>query len=186
MPRIVPTSVIEVWPRVRAMPKSVTLTSRPGETMTLPGLMSRCTTPAAVRGSEGGADLGGDGHRLVGLEPTAATQQGGEVGAGGELHDDEVLRLVETVAVHAVVVDLGDGRVEQAGDDDRLAAEALDGLRGRAVGAVEQLDGDRSGEALVGGDVDLAHAADSEPLAEHVASGEPHRRGGVGGHERPP
>ena len=44
VPMIAPSSVIWLAP-ARAIPKSVTLTTPSGSTMTLCGLMSRCTTP---------------------------------------------------------------------------------------------------------------------------------------------
>jgi hypothetical protein len=43
---VVSATVDELSDTARAMPKSMTLTWPAGVTMTLPGLMSRCTTPA--------------------------------------------------------------------------------------------------------------------------------------------
>ena len=123
------------------MPKSVTLTVPSGRTMTLPGLTSRCTTPARWA-PQGGADLLGDAHGVAGGEPAVLADQVGEVPALGILHDDEV-----GGAVDAVVVDLRDVRVGERGGRSGLAAEALDEVAGLGERRGEHLDGDLSTEA---------------------------------------
>ena len=144
---------------IRAIPKSMTLTSPLRVTMTFAGLMSRWITPATCAYASA--------SQIFSATSTACGS-GGEAAARAhevlerppldELHHDE-LRL----AVGAGVVDADDVRVVQAGGGLRLAAEAVD--EARIACELRQQDLDRDGAVEDGVDpaVHLAHAAGADP-----------------------
>ena len=70
VPRIavVCATVVEESETARAMPKSMTFTWPVGVTMTLPGLMSRCTTPARCEYSRAVEHAVDDAHGLGWVE----------------------------------------------------------------------------------------------------------------------
>ena len=148
-----------------------------GVSMTLAGLMSRCTMPA--RWLYSSAARTPDVIRERPPASPACELLGEQLAHGAALdvlHDD-VRHLDRRAAglgdeVLAAVVDRDDRRVVERRGGLGLAAEPLVELRvPRQVGA-QHLDGDGAAEAGVVADVDLGHPAAAEQLAHLVASAE--------------
>ena len=150
-----------------AMPKSVSRTRPSGVTSTLPGLTSRWNDARRVGGVEGIGQGDADPHSLGDVERALVVEHLAQREARHVLHDDGLVAVLADG-----VVDRHDPRVVDAGDGDRLAAEAVDEhVVGGQIG-VEQLDRDLAVEHLVGAQPDLRHPADREAPVEAVAIGE--------------
>ena len=122
-----------------ATPKSRTLTCPDSVTITLAGLMSRCTMPGRVRGLERAGDLLRIAEH-VGQRQTARTDATVERFAGQELHHDEV-----DAVVRVDLVDRDDVGMVEGGGGARLLDESLAPVR---VGHVpDHLQRDRAIEA---------------------------------------
>ena len=172
---MVSATVADESEMARAMPKSMTLTWPAAVTMMLPGLMSRCTTPARCEYSRAVRmpldDLRGLGGRHRALGDDVLEQASLDV-----LHDDERHeRLDAGRLAHdllAGVEDAHDRGVRHLRGGLRLPAEP------RAEGGVvrerrlEQLDRDAAAEPAVGADVDVGHAAAPDEFADLVAARE--------------
>ena len=105
----------------RAMPKSATFTWPVGVMMTLPGLMSRCTTPLRWAKPSAPATSAGDLGGALRVQRALAADDLREAAPVDVLHDDEVgARLL------APVVDADDVGVVEVGRRLGLAAEPLD------------------------------------------------------------
>ena len=146
-----------------AMPKSATSTRPSVDSRMFAGLMSRWTTPAAVRGVERVGHLGEDGDRLPGFERAVLVEVVAQRRPVHELHDDRL-----DVTVGAGVVDRDDRRMREPGRGHRLAAEPLDE---RLVGGevrMQQLHRHLAGEGLVRGLPHLRHAAGGDEAVEAV------------------
>ena len=117
---------LESWPRLRAMPKSSTLTksalavARDEEDVL--GLEIAVDDAGGVRGLERAADLHGDLRGAHRLEAPLVREHVGEVDAVEVLHDE----VGAAVLGRAEVGDVDDVRVADARGRARLAAEALD------------------------------------------------------------
>src|SRR5262245_9107568 len=103
-----------------AMPKSVTLASPEGSTITLAGLMSRCTTPRACAKPRA-RDLGDGLHDALPLGLALALELGERL-APQQLERDEE-RAARVVAPDVVHDD--DARMLQLRGDPGLVQEAL-------------------------------------------------------------
>ncbi len=101
-----------------------------------------------------------------------------------QLHDEEGEGLALRADVRADVVQRDEAGVREAGQDARLVREAADLVVLRALER-EDLERDRTAEAVVGAPEDVAHAAAAEVAleAEAVAEGGADEHGGV--HHRP-
>ena len=143
-----------------ATPKSRTFTCPDSVTMTLAGLMSRCTMPAAWAASSAPAICSRIPEH-VGQRQTAGTDAAVERFAGQELHHDEVDAVV--------LVDFIDGDdigMIECGRGARLLDEPLTPVR---VGHVpDHLQRDRPIEARIDRAIDDAHAAGANALDEPV------------------
>ncbi len=107
-------------------------------------------------------DLPAEVDRQAVLERMAFGQHG-QGGAGDQLHHHP-----EIVAVLHDVVDLHDRRMVEAGQRPGLAAETLPALE--ILAAVQPLERHLAGQAVVPGEVDLAHAAAAEQALETVGA----------------
>ena len=161
--------------RMRAMPKSSTLTVSPpslrGERNTFSGFRSRWMTPRACAASRPRRTGDGDGAGAPGA--SGPRQLVGERVAGEQLHDEVELPVggaAEVGDAHDVLV------VDEAGGA-RLGGEARDGVGLRAELRMEQLERDLLLQEQVVGDVDPAHAALGEQAPEAVLAVDD---GGVG------
>jgi hypothetical protein len=132
---------------------------------------------------EGVGHLGDDGRGVDGRQLPAPVELRPQRVAADQLHDDGLVAVVGDG-----VVDGDDRRVGQAGGGQGLAAEARDErVVGREV-RVQQLDGHRPGQHLVGRLPDGGHAPGRDALAEAVAPAEQPARfqgGGGGVHSGP-
>ena len=186
MPAIRPVRVSCTSSTARETPKSVSLTRPSSAISTLPGLTSRCTTPAACAAASPSATC----------RPISATTRGSSgpfsVSIAGQRLARQVLHdQPRPVFVHDDVEHADHVRVLQAGPDASLAHEPLPRLlqrvaarrRGRLGGGEQLLDRDRPVQQLVGAAPDGAHRARADPLVEPVPVADP---GGIvgGAHRR--
>ena len=155
VPMTWPVAVSGTWSVMRAMPKSVIFTRPSGVTSRLPGLMSRCTRPAACAACSAIAVCDDDVEHAVGRQGVLALEDRGERLARDELHDEE-----GGAVLLAVVVDVRDALVVHERRVAGLGAEALEEPGVAEVLVLEDLDGDGSADDEVGGLPHLAHAAD--------------------------
>ena len=126
VPMTWPVAVSGTWSAMRAMPKSVILTRPSGVMSRLPGLMSRCTRPAACAACSAADGLRDDVERLVGGERAVALEDRRQRLAGHELHHEE-----GAAVLFAVVEDARDALVVDECGVAGLGAEALEEARGR-------------------------------------------------------
>ena len=111
----------------RAIPKSMTLIWPQRVTITLPGLMSRCTTPASVRVLERGQDAADDVAGLGGRHRAVLDEVLQQLAVDELHHDERQLRLAAAGLEHrllARVEDPHDRRVRHPRRGLRLLAEA--------------------------------------------------------------
>ena len=126
VPMTWPVAVSGTWSAMRAMPKSVIFTRPSGVMSRLPGLMSRCTRPAACAACRAAAVCATMSSTLSVESDALALEDGGERLAGHELHHE-----VGAAVLLAVVEDVGDALVVHEGGVAGLGAEALEEARGR-------------------------------------------------------
>ena len=157
VPMTWPVAVSGTWSAMRAMPKSVILTRPSGVISRLPGLMSRCTRPAAWAACRAARGLRDDVEHLVGGQHALALEDGRQRLAGHELHHE-----VGAAVLLAVVEDVGDALVVDESGVTGLGAEALEETRVTEVLVLQDLDRDGTSDDEVGGLPDLAHAADRD------------------------
>ena len=121
VPMTWPVAVSGTWSAMRAMPKSVILTRPSGVMSRLPGLMSRCTRPAACAACSAAA-VCATMSRILSVESDAlALEDRRERLAGHELHDEE-----GAAVLLAVVEDVRDALVVDECGVAGLGAEALE------------------------------------------------------------
>jgi hypothetical protein len=77
-----PVAVRGTWSAMRAMPKSVIFTRPSGVMSRLPGLMSRCTRPAACAAWRAACGLRDDVEHLVGRQDVLALEDGESASPG--------------------------------------------------------------------------------------------------------
>ncbi len=176
----VPTS----WPvlvtgaesAARAMPKSVIFTTPPGASSRLPGLMSRCTSPARCAACRPDAVWAMMSRLRAGSSGPAASTPGQRRPSHEFHHQVRRLRGIRL----AVVVDPGDVLVRQPPGVLRLRTEPGKCLGVLRIAEMQQLDRHRAGQDDVGGAPDLAEAARADllpqliPAAEHNTAGRTH------------
>ena len=119
--------------------------------------------PAPVGGVERFGDLRGDGDGPLGAERSAGSQQGLEVGAVDVAHRDE-----QPAIDLAGVVDGDDVRVVEARRQPRLVQEPLAEALVLREALGQHLERHRAAQTHVAREVDLAHAAPSDPLPDLV------------------
>ena len=147
------------------MPKSATLTLPSAPIRTLPGLMSRWTSPracAAARACATPAPIRAD---LPRGERAAPAQDRREVLPVDQLHDD-----VRAAGVLAEVVDGDDVGVAERGRRLGLRAETRREVGIAQVLRTEQLERDVATELGIGGAVDGRHPAAAQQLDQAVAA----------------
>ena len=168
----VPTTVpIIVSPAVSsrelATPKSARCGTPSASNSTLPGLMSRWTTPARCASASALAEGVGQPLDLVGGRRAVPGHPVGE-GAAGQVRHDEG----DVVAVVHHLEELDDVRVVEAGQHLGLALDALPGPGDVLGRPVERQALERHlGAVVAAAEVDHAHAAPPEaghPLVAHV------------------
>ena len=152
-----PVAVSGTWSAMRAMPKSVILTRPSGVISRLPGLMSRCTSPAAWAACSAAAVCATMSSTLSAGSVALALEDRRERLTGNELHHE-----VGAAVLLAVVEDVGDALVVDERGVPGLGAEALEEAGVAEVLVLEDLDGDGAPDDEVGGLPHLAHAADGD------------------------
>ena len=148
----------------RAMPKSATFTWPLAPMRMLAGLMSRCTTPLAMREAQCRRNLVGDLRGLHRIDVPVGPQDVGERATLHVLHRHEV-----GVGVLAPVVHGDDVGVGQVGRRLGLAAEPLDEVRIGGELGEQHLDRHQTIEQQVAREEDVGHAAASDALLDFVA-----------------
>ena len=153
--------VIRVSSAMWAIPKSIT-TAIPPSRRTLPGLRSRCTTPAAWIEHNASARSPARSARSPSIERTLLVDDLVEWRTRDEVGDE-----VGRGRGHVGVEDLGDVPTADPGQHLCLAGEP--GTRLGVAGDVraEELDGDDASPG-VGSAVDDAHAALTDPLTQDI------------------
>jgi hypothetical protein len=160
----------------RAMPKSMTLTSPSRVSITLAGLMSRCTMPAACETARAAQTSATTSQARCGSSRPLVQQHVSQGPPLQQLHDD----VGNAGVVLAGVEDRDDGRGVQRRGGLRLASEA--GLERRVAGEVraEHLDCDVPAEPDVDAPEHLRHAAGADRGPDLVPAAEQDRAPGSG------
>ena len=146
------------------MPKSMTLMCPCDVTMTLAGLTSRCTRPCSMREAQRFGHLASDAHGVRELQ-RSLLQDGSQRLALDVFHDEEHL----PVLVLDELVDLADERMIERGRQSRLARQPVHDVGCRRATRTNRLDGDDPAQLAILRAIDLAHAALTDELLDHVA-----------------
>ena len=101
------------------------LPGSPPSRMTLPGLRSRCTTPARVRVRQRVRELQQDAQRIGDCQRAVPADRRLQIRPGDVLHAEVQLAVGELAGIE----DLDDARVAQLAEREHLAAKPRDGLR---------------------------------------------------------
>ena len=177
-PRLLGAEVVD-RPERRARQRQRGLGQRPGDPEVgdlhpalaghedVAGLDVAMDEASVVRGADGARRLGDEARGSPRRERAAPPDDGGEVLALDQLHDDE-----RPDRVGAEVVHRDDARMVQRRRGLGLVPEALDEVGVGAVLGPEDLDRDVALELVVAGPVDGRHAALSEQLDQPVPASE--------------
>ena len=139
---------------IAANPKSRTFTSPAGDTITLPGFKSRCTTPRSCAASSASA-IWRANVRVLGGEATARDH-------GRELAWHQFHHQRATGTGFDQSMDDCDVRMIQRGQHLGFAVEARKPLRIAGEGLWQNLDRDLALQLRVARAIDLAHATGAE------------------------
>ena len=123
--------------------------------------------PARVRRCDGPRDLGGETRGLLRWKRTTASDDGRQILAVHELHDDE-----RAGGIGAVVVDRHDARVIERGGRLRFLAETSEEVGIPAIFGAQDLDRDVTLQLGVAGAVDRRHAALAEQFDQSISTAE--------------